>query len=122
MTKSQNTRGNSGWWFGASAVGLLLVLIWFVLNLGYGKISSTGSEYALAMFSACNRHDGKHLERIMEQMEEAVSSGELSDADMRVLKSIADQAQAGRWQRATSQLRSLMEAQIEQGNPHAPAS
>ena len=71
-------------------------------------MSSQGYQYALALVSACNRHDQARVERIVVQLR----SEALPKQDYRVLLDIARVALSGDWERANSNGRELLKAQI----------
>ena len=78
----------------------------------YGELSPLGYEYAKAMHSLARRKQSEKLDSIAEQISAARSTGSLSEQEAAWLESILKAAKAGRWSRAVTDSRALMEAQV----------
>lgn len=78
----------------------------------YGELSPLGYEYARAMHSLARRKQAEKLDSIAEQISAARSTGSLSEQEVAWLEPILKAAKAGRWSRAVTDSRALMEAQV----------
>lgn len=85
------------------------------LGCGYGKVSPEGYQYAITLYSICNRHDEKRLTVFVDKLDSATSEGELTEKEAGWMKEIAVQAQAGDWQAATTEARKLIGDQVTGG-------
>lgn len=100
---------------GATIMAILVVAgIVFWLSLPpYGKISPHGYELTTALYSACNQQDPERVAAVAELTDRAVRANKLNPTESEWLSEIIEHAQAGRWQRAATDSRELMEAQVE---------
>lgn len=96
-------------WLLIAAVLLAGAGLTFWLNSGYRKISSESYDYALALVSACNRHDEARVQQIATKL----AADELPKYDQQVLNNIAQIAIRGDWELASSRARDLLNAQIQ---------
>lgn len=96
------------WAAGILGLALLVgLIVW--LNSGYGRISELSYDYALALISACNRHDESRVQKIAKE----IGQHQLPDYDRRVIQQIADTAMSGDWELAAARARLLLKAQVE---------
>ncbi|MFN3192552.1 MAG: hypothetical protein ACE361_18715 [Aureliella sp.] len=99
----------------AAVVSLLLiavVLIWY-LTSGYGETSEKGYQYAVALFRICNQKDLASLEGVEASIEADAASGELAPNETKWLREIIAMAKSNQWASARTEIRELMEDQME---------
>ena len=106
MTKKQSM------WLGCGIViGILLVGFWW-LNRGYGKVSPMAYEYSKALYSACLNKNEEHLSKVENLLR--IDSTETLPANERDwIDAIIGEARNGKWQSAAKKARRIMEDQIE---------
>lgn len=92
---------------------LLVVCVCFYLSTGYGKVSSQGYAYSMALFSACNQKDEAKLQQIAVMIKDDLEAGKIDEPESRWLTAIIDDGLNGRWGKANEALRELMDAQVQ---------
>ena len=80
---------------------------------GYGEVSPLGYDYAMALYSICNRKSSEELAPLRAQIEQSRSQQELSEKHALWLTDIIDDAEGGDWESARSDARRLMEDQVQ---------
>lgn len=108
-----NNANKAAWVTAASMVAVVVAggLIW--LSWGYGEVSQSGYEHAMALVSACNRQDTVRLEKIVASIHQAVESQTLPAYDAKILLRIAERALDGDWEWSSRQVRQVMLDQIQ---------
>lgn len=104
--------GKQSWLLGTLGVVVLACAAWWFLRPA-PEMSGPGYQYAMALFSVCNRQDTGRLEGLMAQVAKAESAGEITARDARWLASIMRKAEKGRWSEASASVRKLMELQVK---------
>jgi len=98
----------------ASLVGIALLIgaiaIWQQWP-AYGPIGQAAYPYALALTSACGRQDGDTIEQISADIDTAFEQEELNPTERDWLQGIVETAQAGHWDSAYQEARTLLNAQ-----------
>jgi hypothetical protein len=79
---------------------------------GYGEITPHAYEYAMALYSICNRRDAARLEEFAKLLEADAQAGQLGDREADWLRTILDDARAGEWSDAQASARQLLEDQV----------
>jgi hypothetical protein len=93
-------------------------LVWGLLaglaatGCGYGEITPRAYEYAMSLYSICNRQDAERLEQFALLLEADAQAGELGDGEADWLRTILDDARAGEWSDAQASARQLLEDQV----------
>lgn len=80
---------------------------------GYGPISSTGYEYAQALYSLSNRQSADRVDTVQAQIETAAESGELSAQEAEWLLDICEQCRDDDWESAQANARRMMVDQVK---------
>lgn len=91
--------------------GLVATIVYFNRD-SYGTVGSRGYEFATALFSACNRRDAATIEKLESMVDSAASRRELTEQEIEWLRGILADANAGDWQAAAKDSRSLLQAQV----------
>lgn len=98
-----------------TALLVLSLVCLSTLGCGYGKVGPKAYDYAITLYSICNRHDAKRLTIFVDKLETATVEGELTEKEAGWMKEIAVQAQVGDWQAATTESRKLLDDQVTGG-------
>ncbi len=93
--------------------GLVVVLLAGLCGCGYGDVSHQAYEHATALYSICNRRDEARLQTYSQMLTTAQESGELTSKEAGWLAEIADLANVGEWEQATTKVRRLMTDQVQ---------
>jgi hypothetical protein len=94
-------------------VGLLLTGF-AIAGCGYGEVSHRGYEHATALYAICNRRDVERLEKYAALVESELVAGDISRKEADWMRAIVAQARSGEWQAASSEVRQLMEDQVDE--------
>ena len=94
-----------------AAIAVVMVLP--LGGCGYGRMSSTGYEYAKALYSLSNRQSAHRVDDVQLQIDAAAESGELPDQEAQWLRAICDDCRDGNWDSAQCDARRMMEDQVE---------
>ena len=78
---------------------------------GYGKVSPTAYDQAIALYSICNLRMEKKLDEMTTRIESAHTSGELTDDEASWLGAIVSDARQGNWEDAASAARRVVSDQ-----------
>ncbi|MEM7454382.1 MAG: hypothetical protein AAF456_08495 [Planctomycetota bacterium] len=98
-------------YFAVAAVVIALV-VWSS-NQGYGKVSQSAYEVATATYSASLARSLERIESVEELLEEDSRLAAMSEQEVRWLRDILDSAKAGHWEEAADAARMMMEDQVE---------
>ena len=101
---------------------LLAVLGYHWLNRNYGTMGGTGYQYALALYSACNRQDSDRVAELARVIDHAAGEDTLTPAELKWLQQIIAKAQSRRWVEASSDIRLLLEAQVKPVSTVSPGN
>lgn len=80
---------------------------------GYGEVSDKAYDITTALYSVCNRQDATKLAGVEALLATAQSDATLSAAESEILQAILRTAQAGDWESATRETRTLLEDQVK---------
>lgn len=94
-----------------AAIAALVLLT--MSGCGYGHVSSTGYEYAKALYSLSNRQSAARVEPVQAQIDAAAESGELPAQEAEWLLGICEQCRNGDWESAQASARQMMVDQVE---------
>lgn len=103
----------SGWLAGITAIVLVLIVGYWLLNRSYGETSEQGYRYAMALFSICNQKDETRLRKIEEMISASSAEDELHAEETRWLLGIVERGRNGDWEEASQEVRRLIEDQVE---------
>ena len=78
----------------------------------YAGISPKAYDISSALYSTCRRADSANLQKLAILTKAEHDSSELSDREAEWINDIIAQANAGQWQEAAAESRSILEAQI----------
>ena len=98
---------------GAAIVVLVSLVYLFFPSGRYGTLSREGYQYAQALYTCCNQRDERKLEQLSEMIASAQSEDALSEEEASWLGAIVSQGRAGDWESAASEVRKLLEDQIQ---------
>lgn len=97
-------------------IASLLIIIgvgWYFFGYPKPKLSPSGYDHALALFSVCNRHDAIKLQQIEQLINDNLVAGTLQLNDANWLRKIIGHADRGDWELASTRLRRLLSQQVE---------
>ncbi len=97
-------------------IASLLIIIgigWYFFGYPKPKLSPSGYDHALALFSACNRQDAIKIQQIEQLIKDNLVAGTLQINDANWLRKIIGQADRGDWELASTRLRRLLNQQVE---------
>lgn len=101
----------------ASTVAVLAtaLLIFALLNRGYGKVSPKAYQLAKALYSTCKAQDERRLDKVEAILneEETLSENQVTAREKRWLSRIIQKARNGNWESAAKAARRMMEDQVE---------
>lgn len=92
-------------------VGVLSLAL--LAGCGYPTVSPTTYELSKALYSACNRRDETHLDRVAELVATHLESGEISEREAGWLNGAVATARDGDWKTAAATARQIMVDQVE---------
>ena len=95
-------------WIYGIMVALCLLLGYLWLSNRPATLTSEGSQFATALFSAVNQKSEPRLAEISELLDSALEEGSLTPEEAKQLHAIIDQAQSGDWDQALRRVRKLM--------------
>ena len=97
----------------AAVVGVVIVVSTLMVGCGgYGRVSDTAYDFALALHAICNSQAADKLPLFEEKLEAAKADGTLTPREAQWLEEILASARAGDWQSATRESRALLAAQV----------
>ncbi len=94
------------------AVALSLAIMLITTGCGYSDVSPRATEYAKAIYRITNLQKAEKIQSTRDQIKSDVDAGKLSSREAELLYNILDKAEAGKWESAMKNARSLMEAQV----------
>ena len=98
----------------ASLLAAIATVVLLTLNgCGYGQVSSTGYEYAKALYSLSNRQSADRVDAVQAQIDAAAESGELPAQEAEWLLGICEQCRDGDWESAQANARRMMVDQVQ---------
>lgn len=89
------------------------VLLLTLNGCGYGQVSSTGYQYAQALYSLSNRQSVDRIDAVQAQINAGVESGELPAKEAAWLLDICEQCREGDWESAQANARRMMDDQVK---------
>ena len=98
-------------------VGRVIVACLSLLLISSGcertrTLDEQGYAFAQSLYGVCSRKDEARLTQLIEQLEEAMRTGELSTGEYRQLQPAFGLAQRGEWQAARESVHQLMQRQV----------
>ncbi|TWT70716.1 hypothetical protein [Crateriforma conspicua] len=100
-------------WLWISIAAVLLIGLAVSFWPSTTPLSDDGYDLTMALYNACNRRSEVAIEQLQDQVETKASAGQLSTDATSALRSVIDDAKAGRWQPAMVRCRELMDDQIK---------
>lgn len=94
------------------SAAIAVIILSMSIGCGYGPVSSTGYEYAKALYSLSNRQSADRVDAVQAQISAARESGELSAREAKWLGNICEQCRNGNWKSAQSDARRIMADQV----------
>ena len=96
-----------------AAIGILalLVLSFWWLNQGYGKVSPETYQFSQSLYSACLKKSDEHLEKVTQMLDEDRSHS-IPAHELKWLKSIISKAESGQWESAAKMAKRIMDDQV----------
>jgi len=98
-----------------SFVGLLLlvaVVVWFS-NRGYGKVSDDSWQVAKAICGACMEKSETRIEKVEALLADPAGELEISDQERLWLQQMIDKGKDGQWGVAAKWARQMMKEQVD---------
>jgi len=89
------------------------VVLLTLSGCGYGPISSTGYEYAQALYSLSNRQSADRVDGVQAQIDAAAQSGDLPAQEAEWLLDICEQCRDDDWESAQANARRMMVDQVK---------
>lgn len=90
---------------------MVLVFATAIVGCGYPRVSEPALRLAQAVDTLANRRDPSQIPRAREIVDQRLAEGEIVEAERDLLQAILDRAEAGDWQGAEANARSLLHAQ-----------
>ena len=78
----------------------------------YGRVSPACCQTAMALYSACNRHDNDRLATIRKLVTTSEESSEMSNREADWLLQIVTTAESGDWEIAMQDARTMLDEQV----------
>lgn len=101
---------------GVSRVLLLLLAGMLLILPGcqqYGSVSPQAWEIATAIYAVSNRQDAARLPAVDAVISEAFTAQQISESEQQALRQMLKDAEAGRWQKAMDDARTMLEEQVK---------